>query len=102
MDNIVVDPKTGDLWIGQLAEPLKISGYFKDRNVAVASRCLHVHLNQGAELPFDNSTIEAVLSSSGSGEIIGTTSVCVYTEGRLLAGSVGHDIMMCETPYLMY
>ena len=79
-----------------------MSDYFKDRSVAVASRCLHVHLDQGAELPFDNSTVEEVFSSTGEGEMVGSISVCMYAEGRLLAGSVGHDMMMCDVPYLMY
>jgi hypothetical protein len=101
MDNLLVDPKTGDLWIGLLVQPLKMTDYFKDRRVSVASKCLRVCLDQEAEFPFDNHTLEEVLSTTGEGEMVGTISVCMYTEGRLLAGSVGHDMLLCETPYLI-
>ena len=102
MDNIIVDPKTGDLWIGLLVHPLKVKDYFHDRTVAVPSRCLHVRLDQVAELPFDKYSVEAVLSSTGEDGVIGMISACLYAEGRLVAGSVGHDMMLCDAPYLMY
>lgn len=102
MDNILVDPNTGDLWIALLVKPLKVSDYFKDRSVPVPSKCLHVRLDQKAEFPFDNFTMEEVFSSTGDDGVVGSVSVCMYAEGQLLVGTIGHDMMLCDAPYLMY
>lgn len=97
----MVDPGTGDMWVAVLAHPLKVSDYFKDRSVAVASKCLHVRMDPSAELPFSNSTMEEVFSSDGEA-LMGAVSVCMYVQGRLLLGSIGMDMTMCDAPYLMY
>ena len=103
LDNIVTDPSTDDLWIAVSVHPLKISEYFKDRTVPMPALCLHVHLNtMPEELPFTNYSIEEVLSSTGEDGVVGTISVCMYSQGRLVVGSVGHDMMLCNAPYLMH
>lgn len=82
--------------------PLKISDYFKDRSVPVASKCLHVSIDPDAALPFSSYSVEEVLSSTGEDGVVGAVTVCVYFEGRIVVGTIGKDMMLCDAPYLMY
>ena len=102
MDNIVVDPKTGNMWIALLTQPLKVKPYLQDHSVAVPSKCLHLRLDQGAELPFDGHALEEVFSTSGEGEMISAVTTCMHVEGKLLLGALSKDMALCEAPYLMY
>ena len=102
MDNLMVDPTTGHLWVAVLVQALKTGDYFKDHSVAVASKCMHITVDQDAELPFSETSVEEVFSSSGEDGVVGAVSVCMYVTGRLVVGSICQDMMVCELPYLRY
>ena len=103
-DNIFVDPTTGHLWVGIIVDSLKVTDYIKDRTTPVASKCLHISIDPTSELPFNQSLVEEVFSTTGEFEkgLVGAVTGCVYVEGRLLISTIARDMMMCEAPYIMY
>lgn len=102
MDNLIVDPTTGHLWVAVLVQAMKVADYFKDHSVAVPSKCLHITMDQQAELPFSKNSVEEVFSSSGDDGVVGAVSVCMYVAGRLIVGSICQDMMVCDVSYLRY
>lgn len=102
MDNLFVDPETGDLWVSLLVQPLKVKDHYKDHSIAVPSKCMRLRMDQGAELPFNNHTLEEVLSSTGEDGVMGTITSCLYTGQRLVVGSLAQDMMLCDVKHLMY
>ena len=102
MDNLFVDRETGDLWVALLIQPLKVKHHYKDHSIAVPSKCMRLQTNQGAGLPFDNHTLEEVLSSTGEGGVVSTITTCLYAGERLVVGTLAQDLMLCDVEYFMY
>ena len=96
-----MDPKTGNLIIGILVQPLKLKSSKFGVN-AVPSRCIHVKLDQNATLPFDNHFKEELFSSTGEDGVVGSVTGCVHVKGKLVVGTIERDMMLCDAPYLMY
>ena len=59
-------------------------------------------IDQKKELPFENYLIEEVFSSTGKDGVVGAVTGCVYSEGRLVLGTIAKDMMLCDVPYVMY
>ncbi len=85
-----------------LIQPLETHNYFHDQSVPVASQILHVSIDQNADLPFTDYKIEEVFSSTGKDGVVGAVTGCVYTQGKLLVGTISRDMMLCDAPYVMY
>ena len=100
IDNIFVDPTNGHLWVAILAKPLSVAEYFVNHSTPVASRILHVSIDESATMPFTGSKVEEVFSSDG--EDFGATTIGLYHDGKLLVGTIAKDMMYCEVPTLMY
>ena len=101
-DNIFVDPKTGHLWVGIIAQPLEMKHYFYNRSHPVGSRILHISIDPQADLPFDKYFVEEVFSSTGEGENIAAVTGCVYSQGKLVVGSVRTSMLLCDAPYYIH
>ena len=71
-----------------------------DRSIPIAGRVIHITVDVNASLPFNNSKIEEVFSSTG--EEFSANTIGVYHEGKLLIGTVCNEMMYCEVPFLMY
>ena len=95
-----VSPVNDDLWITVVAKPLKFIPYYKDRSIPIAGRVIHITVDASASLPFNNSKMEEVFSSTGEG--FSVTTISVYHEGKLLIGTVCGQMMYCKVPFLMY
>lgn len=101
-DNINVIPETGNLLVGVLVHCLKVADYFKNQTVPVPSRCLHISIDQKAELPFDNHLVEEVFATTGEDGVVGAVTGCVYVKGKLVVGTIAKDMMVCDAPYLVH
>lgn len=76
--------------------------YFKYRENAVPSRCIHVKINENADRPFDDYVLEEVFSSTGEDGMVGAVTGCVHANGKLVVGTVAKDMMLCDAPRLAY
>ena len=101
-DNIFVDPTNGHLWVGILVNSLQVSRHFHNRQVPIKSKILHIKVDQRAELPFDNVSIEEVFSSNAEDGVVGAVTGCVHFQGRLVVGTIMGDMMLCDAPYIRY
>ena len=65
-------------------DSLKVTDYINDRKTSVASKCLHISIDPTSELPFNQSSVEVVFSTTGEFEkgLVGAVTGCVYVEGR--------------------
>jgi arylesterase / paraoxonase len=82
-DNIEVDPRTGDLWIGGHAKLLTFIRHASDASVHSPSQVARVQINESG---YQVSTVFA-----DPGELISGASVGAWHNGRLLIGSVFED-----------
>ncbi len=97
-----MDPLTGDLWVAVLVQALKVEFYFHDHTVPVASKILHIKMDQSTELPFERVSVEEVFSSSAEDGVIGAVTMGLYSHNRLLVGTICKDMMLCDVKHLMY
>ncbi len=63
---------------------------------------MHVKYDQNDELPFNNYTVEEIFSTTGEDGVVGAVTGCIYANKKLIVGTVGRDMMVCDAPYLMY
>ena len=80
--------------------PLNAYRHYMDRSVPVPGRVIHITVDANASLPFNNSKVEEVFSTTGEG--FSTICMAVYHNGKLLIGTVINQMMYCEAPFLMY
>ncbi len=102
-DNTFVSPVNGHLWVGIIAKPLEFETYkthSDPTSTPCGGRILHVPVNEGAELPFEEPRVEEVFSTSG--RLISATSAGLYHNGKLLVGSIRTGVMLCEAPFTIY
>lgn len=87
MDNISVDPVTGDLWVGCHPNGMKI--FFYDAENLPASEVLQIQ-NILTEEP----RVTVVYAENGT-VLQGSTVASVY-KGQLLIGTVFHKALYCK------
>ena len=100
MDNIFVSPTNGHLWVSVIAKPLQFKPYVYNHSSPMASRVIHISVDETKELPFSNRQMEEVFASTGHD--MRAISISVYHKKKLLLGSICTDLMYCEVPLLMY
>jgi arylesterase / paraoxonase len=83
VDNIEVDPDSGELWIGGHARLLTFVRHAADAAVLSPSQVVRVQLTEHA---YDVDTV-----FMDNGELISGASVGAWHNGRLLIGSVFED-----------
>ena len=71
-----------------------------DSDTPMAGRIFHVTVDANASLPFNDSKVEEVFSTTGEGFFANT--IAVYHDGKLLVGTVCNLMMYCDAPFLMY
>ena len=101
-DNLFVDPETGHLWVAILVNGLSVISYDHNTSIPIKSKILHIKLDPSSSLPFDNTAIEEVFSSSAEDGMVGAVSVGVYACNRLVVGTIWRDMMLCDVHYLRY
>lgn len=96
VDNIFIDPTNDHMWVAAVPYPLHIFDYIKDRSYPVEGRSFHISLFEDNELPYieSSSKIEEVFETDG--KEFGAVSVAVYSNNKLLLGTVGLNIMLCD------
>ena len=97
-----MDPETGHLWVAILINGLEVDFYFHNTSIPIKSKILHIKLDPSSPLPFDNTAIEEVFSSSGEDGMVGAVTVGVYARNRLVVGTICKDMMLCDVHYLRY
>ncbi len=100
IDNTFVDPTNGHLWVAVMPKPLTILKYFTDRSTEVAGQILHIAIDEQASSPFESFRVEEVFATAG--DLISATTVGLYSDGKLLIGTIGKDMLYCEVPHLIY
>ncbi|XP_007522569.1 serum paraoxonase/arylesterase 1 [Erinaceus europaeus] len=87
VDNISVDPVTGDLWVGCHPNGMKI--FFYDEENPPASEVLQIQ-----DILTENPKIKVVYADNGT-TLQGSTVASVY-KGKLLIGTVFHKALYCK------
>ncbi|XP_005388117.1 PREDICTED: serum paraoxonase/arylesterase 1 isoform X1 [Chinchilla lanigera] len=87
VDNISVDPVTGDLWVGCHPNGMKI--FFYDSENPPASEVIRIQ-----NILTEDPTVTVVYAENGSA-LQGSTVASVY-KGKLLIGTVFHKALHCE------
>uniref|UniRef100_A0A3Q3VRE9 Paraoxonase n=1 Tax=Mola mola TaxID=94237 RepID=A0A3Q3VRE9_MOLML len=86
-DNIEVDHRTGDLWLGCHPNPMKLSAF--DPEDPPGSEVIHVK-NIHSERPLVSQEY------GDDGRVIMASSVAAPYEGKLLIGTVFHKALLCD------
>ncbi|KAK3107445.1 hypothetical protein FSP39_014760 [Pinctada imbricata] len=94
VDNIEVDPKTGDLWIGSHPKINQIIAYDKSMGKTLSpSQVLRVKFKDGKL----SDAVEVFLDK---GKRIAASTVASVYKKRLLIGSLGGPPMLCDMVYI--
>ena len=92
-----MDPVTGHLWVAiQVNAVHAIDFSYLYNSIPIKSKILHVKLDLSSSLPFDNSTVEEVFSSTAEDGMLGAVSVGVHARNRLVVGTAHNDMMLCD------
>jgi hypothetical protein len=96
VDNIFIDPTNGHMWVAVFPRPLNVLWYMADRSVPVEGRLLHIALSEEEDAPFSPrySKIEEVFETDGTE--FGAVTIGVYSNNKLLLGTVGLNFMFCD------
>lgn len=96
VDNINVDPVTGDLWVAALPRVLEFSAHSQNLSHLSPSQVLTVQLGEPSTSgeAFPDYKIREVYMNDGQ-ELSGCTTALVYKD-RLLMGAVFSNMLYCE------
>ena len=96
VDNIFIDPTNGHMWVAAFPRPLNVLKYMADRSHPVEGRVLHIALSEEKDTPFSykHSKIEEVFETDG--KEFGAVTIGVYSNNKLLLGTIGLDFMYCS------
>ena len=96
MDNIFIDPTNGHMWVATFPRPVNVLKYIHNRSVPVEGRVFHIRLYEEDEQPFsyETSEIEEVFESDGTR--FGPVTVAVYSNNRLMMGTIASGLMICD------
>ncbi|XP_054240721.1 serum paraoxonase/arylesterase 2 [Indicator indicator] len=87
LDNLFVDPHTGDIWTGCHPNGMKL--FYSDPDNLPASEVLHIQDMLG-----ERPVVTRVYADDGS--VLQGSSVAAVYEGKLLIGTVFHRALYCE------
>lgn len=94
VDNIEVDPTTGDLWIGCHPLGYAIMDFFDIFGFPRPSQALKVKMRQNMV----DEIVEVYADPDGS-EAYGST-VATYVDGKVIIGTVQHQLVVCDSKYI--
>jgi sugar lactone lactonase YvrE len=95
LDNINIDPKTGDLWIGCHPVGHKMMAYIVNHdNSTSPSQVIRIRTNKG----LITDRVEEVFVDDG--QMISASASVIYHMGGLLIGSVCHSAVYCQVKHL--
>lgn len=99
VDNINVDPVTGNLWLATIPKIIDIVAYSKNISHPCASQVLEAQLGKpsasGVAFPYHK--VREVYRNDGK-ELSASTSALVY-KSQLLFGSLYTNMLYCEVKY---
>ncbi|XP_060596917.1 serum paraoxonase/arylesterase 1-like isoform X2 [Ruditapes philippinarum] len=94
VDNIEVDPDTGDLWIGCHPIALRVLDWMMSGfGLTLPSQVLRFKMEDNMV-----SSVEEIYADDGS-ELYGSTAA-TYIKGKLVIGSITAETVVCEVNYL--
>lgn len=96
VDNINVDPVTGDLWVAGLPRVLEFSAHTQNLSHHSPSQVVTVQLGEPSTsgVAFPDYKVREVYKNDGL-ELSGCTSAIVYKD-RLLMGAAFSNMLYCE------
>ncbi|XP_078372894.1 serum paraoxonase/arylesterase 1-like [Oculina patagonica] len=99
VDNINVDPVTGNLWVAGITRALDHTAHSQNLNHPSPSQVLSVQLGKSftSGIAFPDYKVREVYKNDGR-ELSGATSAIVYKD-RLLIGSVFSNMLYCEVKF---
>ena len=99
VDNINVDPVTGNLWLATVPKILDIVAYSKNISHPSASQVLEVQLGKSSAsgIAFPYHKVCGVYRNDGK-ELSASTSALVY-KSQLLVGTLSTNMLYCEVKY---
>ena len=84
VDNIFIDPTNGHMWVSIVPRLDNVFEYIVNRSHPVENRVIHIALSEEEDTPFSPSHSKIVVS------------VGVYSNNKLLLGTVGLNFMFCD------
>ncbi|XP_077867925.1 serum paraoxonase/arylesterase 2-like [Saccoglossus kowalevskii] len=97
VDNIEIDKKTGDLWLGCNAVLYQFVQHVGNVTIPAPSLVLKVRLGSKSA-PYDNVDIQQVFMDDGS--LLKGSSVASYYDNKMLVGTVLDKLGFCEIKHL--
>nr|XP_006820192.1 PREDICTED: serum paraoxonase/arylesterase 1-like [Saccoglossus kowalevskii] len=97
VDNIEVDKKTGDLWLGCHAVLYQFARHEQNVTRSAPSHVLRIHFGSKSA-PYDKVDIHQVLMDDGS--FLKGSSVASYYDNKMLVGTVVDKLGFCEIKHL--
>ena len=96
VDNINVDPMTGNIWLAGIPRPVEFVEYAKNLSHPSPSQIVTLQLGEPSAfgIAFPDYELREVYMNDGR-EIAGATSAIVY-EDHLLIGSLFGNMLYCE------
>ncbi|OAJ38627.1 hypothetical protein BDV3_004104 [Batrachochytrium dendrobatidis] len=97
-DNIAVDPKTEEIYIGAIGNALKWLYYVTDHTIAIPGNVLKISPNEGTDKFYGKKySIEAMLETDGTQYSSFTSAIPDPTTHKLfLAGLYEHGLFVCN------
>jgi len=99
VDNIDVDPTTGDLWLAAFPKEIDFVAFTENIDLPAPSQVVHVKLGsqQSKGIPFPAFEAREVYLNNGN-ELKGATGAAVYG-GKLAVAAIFDKFMVCELRY---
>ena len=99
VDNVNVDPATGNLWVAGLSQGMDVAEHANNLSHPCPSQILMVKLGKPSTsgIAFPENEVREVYVNDGN-ELSCATSATVYKD-RLLIGSLDSNMLYCELKY---
>ena len=99
MDNINVDPVTGDLWLAGIPKQMELVLHSFNLSYPCPSQVITVRLGEPSTsgTAYSNIEIREVYMNDGR-ELASATAAAVH-KGRLLVGSLFNNLLYCDLNY---
>ena len=99
VDNINVDPVTGNLWVAAIPRPLDCTQHSQNLSHPSPSQVLEIELGKpsASGIAFPDHKVREVYMNDGK-ELSFATSALVYKD-RLLVGAIFTNMLYCEVKF---